>query len=443
MIPIASLMSCGEDFLDRKPNKSIVVPTTLDELQALLDNSRVMNVAPGIGVLGADNIFMEEDGWEGLINPLERNGYLWARDVFEGQQSCSDWTVPYEQIFYANAVLEQLENVNVSTAEEVRWQQIRGRALFYRAFAFYELAQLFCAPYHPDAFNGPGIPLRLTADINAPITRATIQETYDRIVQDLEDAVKLLPVLPEVKTRPAQGTAHALLARVFLAMEDYERAEHHAGKALEINATLVDYNTLNAEAARPFTTFHDEVVFHSSMVTYRYLNSALTYIVPDLMASYDTDDLRRLVFFQDRGNGRYTFKGSYTGNLTKFGGISNNEVYLIRAECRVRNGDVEGALEYLNALLEKRWLTGTFIPVAEDDPEVLLEIVLLERRKELVYRSLRWTDLRRLNRDVRFATTLTRTLDATEYSIGPGDPRYVYPIPFQEISLSGIAQNER
>src|SRR5690606_14171524 len=229
----------------------------------------------------------------------------------------------------------------------------------------------------------------------------------------------------------------------YAAKEDYERAERLAGKASEINATLVDDNTLTAEAGRHFTHFHDDVVLHSSMVTYRYLNSALTYIVHDLMASYDTDDLRRLVFFEDRGNGRYTFKGSYTGNLTKFGGISNNEVYLIRAECRVRNGDVEGALEYLNALLEKRWLTGTFIPVAEDDPEVLLEIVLLERRKELVYRSLRWTDLRRLNRDVRFATTLTRTLDATEYSIGPGDPRYVYPIPFQEISLSGIAQNER
>ena len=66
---------------------------------------------------------------------------------------------------------------------------------------------------------------------------------------------------------------------------------------------------------------------------------------------YADEDLRRVIFFQS-GSGGYRFKGSYTGILGVFCGLSVNELILTRAECRARSGDGEGARADLNRLLE-------------------------------------------------------------------------------------------
>lgn len=80
--------------------------------------------------------------------------------------------------------------------------------------------------------------------------------------------------------------------------------------------------------------------------------------------------------------------------------------------------------------------------ISNDATEVL-RLVLNERRKELAFRGIRWSDLRRLNKDERFAVTLSRTLNGQTYQLSPNDKRYVIPIDEQEIRLSGIEQNER
>jgi len=70
--------------------------------------------------------------------------------------------------------------------------------------------------------------------------------------------------------------------------------------------------------------------------------------------------------------------------------------------------------------------------------------LIQERRKELPFSgNLPWEDLRRLNQEPNFAKTLTRMLNGETFSLPPGDNRYVYPIPENEISLSGIQQNPR
>jgi hypothetical protein len=125
-----------------------------------------------------------------------------------------------------------------------------------------------------------------------------------------------------------------------------------------------------------------------------------------------------------------------------FGGLATDELYLIRAECKVRAGNLSAALSDLNKLLRSRW-KGKYQDIVLQDQEAVLSIILKERRKELVFRGLRWGDLRRLNRDSRFAVTLTRTLDGQVYQLLPRDKRYVLPIPEQEVTLGGIVQNER
>lgn len=435
------VVGCSEDFLEKKPDKSLVVPTTLEDLQALLDNAdRVMNIVPAIGMVASDDAFTTDNAWQGLFTATERNSYIWKDNIYEGE-ACADWNIPYQQVFYANVVLEGLEKIEPTSANKLQRKSIRGSALFFRAHAFHQLVELFSMPVGES--SGLGIPVRLTADVNAEVNRASRMETLNQIINDLTEALPLLPVNSPYKTRPTSAAAKALLARVYMIMGEYESAESWASESLSENNYLMDYNTLNAAATRPVARMNDEILFHGQMITYGYTVFSTTYVDTLLYASYENDDLRKQVFFRLRNPNRYTFKANYTGTSTLFGGIANDEVYLIRAECRTRLGDIAGALEDLNGLLEKRWKAGAFVPVSETDPEILLARILEERRKELLFRATRWSDLRRLNQDERFAIALHRKLNGTEYSLLPNDLRYAFPIPDQEIQTSGIEQNPR
>jgi len=110
-------------------------------------------------------------------------------------------------------------------------------------------------------------------------------------------------------------------------------------------------------------------------------------------------------------------------------------------------GNFQKAMEVLNNLLQTRWKiingTSTFNEIIAQDASEALQIILTERRKQLCFRGLRWTDLRRLNLENNFAKTLTRHVGAETYTLPPNSSRYVYPIPDDEISLSGIQQNIR
>lgn len=433
------VLSCDDDYLNNKSNKAIVIPSTLSDLQALLDHTQIMNSGPSLGVIGSDDLFISDAGWLAL-ETFERNCYTWAADLYQGEVYCQDWNISYQQVFYANVVLEGINKIAVTSANEQEWKSTRGRALFYRAYAFYQLAQLFSPAYDESAM---GIPLKLTADVNAPVTRSTLKETYEQIIRDLTEAEKLLPETSLYKTRPAKSANEAMLARVYLTMEDYGKSEQFASLALDRNSYLLNYNDLSTASNRPVPKMNDEIVFYESLISYRFVSATTTYVDTLLYESYESNDLRKSIFFRKRATNRYTFKGNYTGLSFLFGGLANDEVYLTRAECRVRNGDVEGALHDLNTLLEKRWKTGTFIPVVESDSELLLLRILSERQKELVFRGTRWTDLKRLNHDARFQKILKRKLEGTLYTLAPNDARYVYSIPPQEMMASGITQNPR
>src|SRR5690606_10972867 len=152
--------------------------------------------------------------------------------------------------------------------------------------------------------------------------------------------------------------------------------------------------------------------------------------------------LRRQAYFRDVSD-RKVFKGSYRGGVAFFTGLATDEVYLTRAECAVREGDLETAYKDLNFLLSKRFDSDTFRPIAGLNRDELLEFVIKERRKELVLRGIRWEDLRRLNKEVAFQTTLIREVNGQRYELTPESARWVWPIPDNEISTGNIEQNRR
>src|SRR5690606_22980507 len=128
------------------------------------------------------------------------------------------------------------------------------------------------------------------------------------------------------------------------------------------------------------------------------------------------------------GNGVFTFKGNYSGTSSMFLGTTTAEMYLIRSECRARLDDIEGALADVTHLRKMRWDSNVpYQDVSMEDREEVIRFILLERRKELAMRGLRWSDLKRLNRDSRFETTLERTAYDRTHILAPQSDRYAFP----------------
>lgn len=432
------LCSC-EKYLDVKPDRSLVVPMTLFDLEALLNNSDQMNSAYAVIQESAtDNAYLESTRWKNLTSLTAKNCYIWDDDLFNDSER-NEWSYSYVRINYCNLILDRLaENKEASNKKEL----IRGEALFFRAMSFYQLVDLFAKPFDKNtAATDPGIPLRLTSDINEKFTRASVQACYDRIIDDLKETLPILPTVSVHKSRPSRTATYALLARLFLNMQRYEEAKTMTDSCLYYADQLMDYKNISPGTATsfPLVRYNDEVIFHSTSFGRPSLNVTNGRVDMELVNSYKPNDLRKHLFLRSQGS-LYSFRGSYDGSSVLFTGLSTNEIYLIKAECEVRLGNNQKGLEILNHLLQFRY-DSTFVPYADLDSGQLLNIILQERRKELVFRGLRWSDLRRLNKDPRFAKVITRELDGAVYKLEPNSGKYVLPIPTAVIVNTGIEQN--
>ena len=440
---LAGLSSCSKDWLEAKPDKSVIVPSTVGDLQLLLDNHQVFNIyqASGLGEISAGDFYISQTSWLSLFNVQERSAYIWEKtaDFYKGEQS-ADWQGAYARILNANLVLKSLQGLKPG-ADPAAWNNVKGCALFFRAFDFFNLAQEYCKVYDAgSALVELGLPLRLDYDVNISVKRANLQETYDQVIKDLKEAAPVLDKIPLYKTQPSRQAVYALLARTYLSMERYAEAGLYVDSALQIQHQLMDYSKLPTNGTYSIARFNPEVIFHSTF-TYGIFNTSRLLVEPALLNAYAENDLRKRVFFTPVNNGM-TYRGSYGGDKNLFGGLATDELYLIRAESSARLGALDAALKDLNRLLQTRW-SGNYTTVVAHDQDAVLRYILAERRKELAFRGLRWTDLRRLNKDSRFAVNLSRTINGQTYILTPGDKRYVLPIDEIEIKLADIPQNDR
>jgi hypothetical protein len=124
-----------------------------------------------------------------------------------------------------------------------------------------------------------------------------------------------------------------------------------------------------------------------------------------------------------------------------FTGIATDEMYLIRAESYARQNKTDLALADLNLLLSKRFKSSQFTPITNTDAKQALKLILMERRKELMFRTLRWSDLKRLNKEPDYAQTLTRKINGVVYELKPNSIRYTLQIDGDVIQISGMQQN--
>lgn len=443
-----ALLSC-EKFLDKKSSNTITTPITLADLQALLDDALYMNQTrtPAMGEAASDNYYLRPGRLEARETWLQML-YVWKPYEYYYP---NDWSSNYTPVFNANYCLDMIKKISSNQDNRDSWNNVYGSALFFRAYYFLMLSWNYAKAYNEaTAQNDLGIVLRKGSDFNVPSARASVQQSYSQIIADAKESIAYLPALPAHVYRPSKCAAYGLLARTYLSMRLYDSAYKYANLALEIKSDLMDFNgddgILGVTRALPFQKFNKETIFYTEMsgggASILLIN---TYIAVDssLYADFESDDLRKQAYFQLNG-GYYTFKGNYTQTTAYFTGIATDELILIKAECAARiNNNVASINEAKNnigQLLSKRYKSNGSNPTANITNNELLPLILKERRKELMFRGLRWMDIKRLNLEGA-NIILKKRINDTEYQLLPNASFYALPLPADVITLAGIEQN--
>lgn len=428
-------ISCNK-YLEKKSSNATVTPTNLADLQGLLDDANnVMNrgVTPILGEASTDDYFILQSVFDAR-ETMEQDFYMWKRTPY---QFPNDWSKSYAPVFSANFCLEAITKIQRTAVNATAWDQVKGSSLFYRAYNFLNLLWSHSNAYDPATSKTDlGIVLRLSSDFTDPSMRSNVEEGYQRVITDAKVAIPLLPIKPAHSFRPSQWAAYALLARTYLSMRLYDSASYYASLALNIDNTLIDFKSLSTTATKPIAQFNTETIFYTDMNNF-VSTVARGLIDTTLYKTFENGDLRKQIYFRVNGN-YYSFKGSYaiSGN---FSGLATDEMILIKAECLARNGKTSDALATLNELLKMRW-NNEFVPVESNNSETALAIILKERRKELIFRGLRWIDIKRLNKEGA-GIDLKRYVNESEIILKANDPYFALPLPTDIIQQTAIPQN--
>ncbi|SOD13916.1 RagB/SusD family nutrient uptake outer membrane protein [Pedobacter xixiisoli] len=449
VLTMLSVGGCKKDFLEKKPSSSILSPTSIQELNALLENTNIMNKTAALPQISADEYkIVSEQNYLALPSVTERNAYIWAKDIYEGEVN-ADWNKLYAQIFYCNNVLKTLNDLQLDLLSDGK--KTKGWALFDRAYTYFDLMRNFSSGFQKSTADVVlGVPLRLGPNVDETLQRSSLKETLEQIILDVDEAVGLLEAkVPENnRNRPSKAAAYALKARIGIYIRDYDMAERSADSSLKYHDKIVDYNSISRTSSTPFSYNTAEIIYHSSqIVNYSsltsYDNLPAIEVNPILIQEYAANDLRKSIFYLVNSQGRYNVKRGYAGGgFYAFTGLACDEIYLIKAECLARRGEKDLSLQFLDRLLINRYLKGSYTSSTASSAENALDMILKERWKELVWRGIRWSDLKRLNMESR-NIMLSRQIGQATYTLPANDLRYVFPIPDNEIAMSGIIQNNR
>lgn len=144
------VVSGCKKYLEAKSDQSLKVINTLEDLQALLDNySKINTLGPSADEVSSDEYYLTNASYQALTADEMRNMYAWQPfNVFYPYTNITnDWTQLYNTVYIANVVLDNINNVPRTTANGIRWDNIKGQAHFLRAYAFLKAAGIWALAY--------------------------------------------------------------------------------------------------------------------------------------------------------------------------------------------------------------------------------------------------------------------------------------------------------
>ena len=255
-----------------------------------------------------------------------------------------------------------------------------------------------------------------------------------------------------------------LLSRVYLYMEDWDKASHYADKvisnprfslidrtAFPIDGTYMDFHSYaNPEVIWPYG---NPALFASFIDPYMIdlgKGGKVSFVVADatLVNLFDDSDIRKthyLVRDKRSANHKAFGKLALTGGdnspdvVNKFArSFRLSEAYLNKAEAQAMMFYEKGGNEYkaeavrlLKLLWSKRIDNGENLYLDERSAARLVESVRNERRRELCFEDHRWFDLRRYGMQKITHVWMGDKRDAqrTSYTLKQNDPMWTLQLP--------------
>lgn len=424
---------------------------------------------------------MSDDTYKGS-NPNDQANNLNPYDnfTFSTSQDGLDrwWSALYEGIKRTNVVIEKVPGVAMDEAKKANFI---AQAKFLRALFYFDLVRAW-----------GGVPLVL--DTNPPLSlgRASEEEVYAVIIDDLQYAEQYLPAQNTLASaelgRATSGAAKSLLAKVYLFKKDFQNAESLALEVIQSGVYGLDPDFGHTFSI--YGQYNNESVFEigaqgndgSNNGGNQYANNQGVRGTPnrgwgfnrpslDLMDHFETGDPRKdatIIFLGEVIDGVNIIGDGSTPDMTYADPPANTilkeiecynqkvwipgtstaeqwghnrrliryaEVLLIAAEALNENGKSAEALTYLNMVRARaRGGNDQVLPdITTTDKTALRDIILEERRSELALEGHRFFDLVRTGK-------AEQVLGPLGFQVGKNEH---LPIPQTEIDISqgAIVQN--
>ncbi len=455
---LISLFAGCVDFLEKEPVLQQTSELTLSSFEGL--NSATVGAYTllySVDWYGGYFVLSSEmRGGNGKLKPNDAgyqfDAYTWN---YTAERTENLWDKAYTAIARANNVINSIPDFEGKEDEKAILQNYMAECLFIRAIAHFDLVRLYAQPYSHSK-TGLGVPVVTETKIDEP-PRNTVEEVYTRVVDDLKKAESLFGDYKRKGGADPKGFAtkeavQALLARVYLNMEDWQNAADYATKVIDSGKfkmwTAEQYVTVseNPNGAWGRETEGSEVIF----AVYGALGNSgfpgqegIAYMTNpkfhgdacasnDLLNLFEEGDVRRDLFYSDP-EGRAIFEGIFWTNKypSKTGdGNTNNtpvlrlsEMYLIRAEAIHKGASISGVtpVDDYNVIRTNRGLPKRI-------ESVVLSDISDERRRELCFEGHILFDL------ARRKESLVRNdyIGESNQNINFPDNKWAVPIPKAE-----------
>jgi hypothetical protein len=397
-----------EKFLEKPPEGQ------LNESEALKDETGVLKFLNGEYTLVGDNDFLGgriQSITDALADQLDGSRFSGDyAEIYKRQNSIFGGTRDalykkgYRIINVANIVLTKLSLVSDANRDNVE-----GQALFMRALAHFELVRLFAQPWGYSQDNSHfGIPLRTEVSLPS-VQRSTVKEVYDQIIEDLKDAVELLPTTYPKYYKATKWSAKALLAKVYFQMNDHTNAYSYAADVVNNGGFVLD-NNYNNRFSTGLSTEGILVIanetnrfmpggelrsnYRSDQGSIPFLNYTSTFYN---YATTDPSDVRK-AWYSNTLHAGYFVQRKYNKDFFDLPVIHLTEIKLILAESGAKQGGaaLTAAITNLNQILTRAYGGPSRNLPGNAVADLVVTTARKERELELVAEGNRYHEIKRI-----------------------------------------------
>lgn len=467
---VLSTYSCSKEYLDVQPSNQVSAQTlfeTVNGAQSVIDGvlrdmrSQHNNNHDQFGVKAID-LAIDLMGEDMAVEKFHWFGadYRFENHDAKGYRSDYVWTLYYRMIYNLNEVINH--NDFLKAQPEAERQHIKAQAFVLRAYSYFQLIQLFQNTYNGSE-NAPGVPVYTEATTSGN-PRSTVQEVYNRIVDDLDQAIALFEGSNQPRLHISHPTVHVakgLMARVTLVMQNWETAaEMAAGARTGYSVMTADEYALGfdnyteqnwiwgLEINQEQSTTYGSWFSHVDWSIGGYCGAGLSrkMFSRALYNRMNDNDIRKLLVdttFMKGGLRPDKFSaGNDKGWNADYVMMRPEEMLLIEAEALVKLGKEQEAKALLTELHKNRMNNHEVIMATGTQ---LLEEIRFERRIELWGEGFALLDIKRLKKGLDRTDSNHDPVVAQLMSLEPESTRFNFKIPQKEIDsnpfISDFDQN--